>query len=253
MKSRRRPAEEAEFLLTHFEGHSYQEIQEMFNEKFNQAFTLKNIRDFYNKHGYRKNNNIYTNEQKSWLKNNSHDTPWKEVAAKFYREFNVKLTSTQIRSVCRYYGIRNCRPRSGKAKNIFALEWLKENAEGRKWSEIVNLFNETFHTNKSIDQIKVLCFSNGIRNNRTAKKIWEMHNSRLNSNESILMLDGNRDNISINNMIKITDREHNIIFRKNLRFNNPELTKTGVLIAKLLIKIIERKKELTDGERAVSC
>ena len=72
------------------------------------------------------------------------------------------------------------------------------------------------------------------------REIWEKHNGPVPDGMVIGFLDGNTENCDISNLFSIS-RELNLeMNRKRLRFERPEMTETGVNIAKLDIAL--RKK-----------
>lgn len=57
----------------------------------------------------------------------------------------------------------------------------------------------------------------------------------------ILFLDGNKNNFDIDNLVKVSRTENGIINKQGLQTKgNKELSKTGVLIAKIKAKISKR-------------
>lgn len=80
--------------------------------------------------------------------------------------------------------------------------------------------------------------------------IWEQENhKKLKKNQAVLFLDGNRDNLSPDNLVAVSRKELAIINHERLMTkNDAELSKTGVLIAKLKIKANKKLKELGETE-----
>ncbi|NRO27733.1 HNH endonuclease [Lactobacillus helveticus] len=74
--------------------------------------------------------------------------------------------------------------------------------------------------------------------------IWEKANhEQLKKNQVVLFLDGNRNNYAPDNLMAISRKELLIInHEKLLTKNDGELSKTGVLIAKLKLKTKEKIK-----------
>lgn len=73
--------------------------------------------------------------------------------------------------------------------------------------------------------------------------LWEQSNGPVPKGYKLLFKDANPQNITLENLMLITDFEMLVLNRKKLIFQDPELTKTGVLIAKLDNKIYRRRKE----------
>ena len=68
------------------------------------------------------------------------------------------------------------------------------------------------------------------------------HNVKLTSDDMIIFADKNKLNFEKDNLILMSKRKLLIMNKNNLIFNDKELTKTGVNIAELMIKINEREK-----------
>lgn len=75
--------------------------------------------------------------------------------------------------------------------------------------------------------------------------VWEKyHHKKLKRSQTVLFLDGNRDNYAPDNLMAISRKELLIInHEKLLTKNDGELSKTGVLIAKLKVKINDKKEK----------
>ncbi|NRO92861.1 HNH endonuclease [Lactobacillus helveticus] len=75
--------------------------------------------------------------------------------------------------------------------------------------------------------------------------LWEkVNHKKLKRNQIVLFLDGNRDNYKPDNLAAISRKELAIINReKLLTKDNSELSKAGILIAKLKIKINDKKEK----------
>lgn len=75
--------------------------------------------------------------------------------------------------------------------------------------------------------------------------VWEKyHHEKLKRSQTVLFLDGNRDNYAPDNLMAISRKELLIInHEKLLTKNDGELSKTGVLIAKLKVKINDKKEK----------
>ncbi|MCH4891200.1 HNH endonuclease [Acidaminobacter sp. JC074] len=73
--------------------------------------------------------------------------------------------------------------------------------------------------------------------------LWEEHYGPLEKGNAVIFGDGDKRNFEINNLIKVTRRQLLELNRRNLIQKDSELTKTGVLIADINIKICEMKKK----------
>ena len=68
------------------------------------------------------------------------------------------------------------------------------------------------------------------------------HNVKLTSDDMIIFADQNKLNFEKDNLILISKRKSLTMVTNKLFFKDKELTKTGVNIAELIIKINEKRK-----------
>ena len=66
--------------------------------------------------------------------------------------------------------------------------------------------------------------------------IYEQHYGEIPNNYNIIFADGNKMNFDIDNLIAVSKSEMLILNNNNLRFEDKELTKVGVNIAKVIDK-----------------
>lgn len=74
--------------------------------------------------------------------------------------------------------------------------------------------------------------------------IWEAANGTIPAGHSIIFADGNCKNFDINNLICVSRAELARLNQRHLISDNPEATKTGVLVARLLTKAGHLKSEV---------
>ena len=74
--------------------------------------------------------------------------------------------------------------------------------------------------------------------------VWEQHHKKKIPRGSVIIFaDGNKSNLSIENLICITREELKVLNKCKLISSIAELTKTGLNIAKIRIKLAELRKE----------
>lgn len=73
--------------------------------------------------------------------------------------------------------------------------------------------------------------------------IWEEHHGKIPKGYNVIFADGNRRNFDIDNLMLVTHAEELDLNMLHLRFNDKELTKTGLNIVKVHKKIVEKEKE----------
>lgn len=73
--------------------------------------------------------------------------------------------------------------------------------------------------------------------------IWEETNGAVPEGYRVIFKDGNRENCVIENLALVSMGENAILNRYNLRFDRPEHTETGILIAKVKMAATKRTKK----------
>lgn len=73
--------------------------------------------------------------------------------------------------------------------------------------------------------------------------IWEQHNGSIPKGHAIIFADGNKKNFNIDNLVCVTRRELAYLNKNHLIYNEADLTKVGVAIAKLNTQIYEKRKK----------
>ena len=100
----------------------------------------------------------------------------------------------------------------------------------------------------------VVVHSDGYRFIKLAERKWQLYqryiwekanHKQLKKNQVVLFLDGNRDNYAPDNLMAISRKELLIINHERLLTkDSSDLSKTGVLIAKLKVKINDKKEKI---------
>jgi hypothetical protein len=73
--------------------------------------------------------------------------------------------------------------------------------------------------------------------------LWEEANGPIPKDCCLLFLDGNKLNISLDNLQLITRKQLARLNQNHLIFDNPELTKTGLILADIYNRIGERRRK----------
>lgn len=73
--------------------------------------------------------------------------------------------------------------------------------------------------------------------------VWEQHHGRkLGPNDNIMFLDGDRQNLSIDNLKLIDDAEHAVMAKNRLHFKAADLTEVGLNVARLKMTMAQKKR-----------
>lgn len=166
-------------------------------------------------------------------------------------------------------------------------DFIRNNAHGKQWYELADLFNAKFGTNKTPRQIQSQAHDIGIRNGLQQKAIhlaryrpvgstrldkdgyvvikiadpctwrraqlveWEKYHEPIDiRKEMLLFLDGNRQNYHIDNLYKIPRAMIAIFNRNNLwRLITPDTIESVIQVAEMHAVRWDAEKRLYGGER----
>lgn len=76
--------------------------------------------------------------------------------------------------------------------------------------------------------------------------IWEAAHGPVPAGHCLKFLDGNRDNVCLENLQLISKRVNNVMNYHHLSFPEAEMTKTGIMLAQVTVKAEERRKEMKE-------
>jgi hypothetical protein len=171
---------------------------------------------------------------------------YKKCAEMMTEEFGYKFTSSMIEHKANRLGIK--KPNNGFNNldpRLPSINWFMK---GRPSLNTKPVGTETVMTDKN-GRVSVAV---KIADNEWEYKhrlIYKQHYGEIPENGYIIFADGNQLNFDIDNLVLVSRAEHAVMNRKNLRFNDTDLTKTGLNIAKL---IIAKNKRRTKNEKHTS-
>lgn len=190
--------------------------------------------------------NKYTKEQKEFLINNNYMKTAKELAEMFNKKFEMNLTPQNIKTFRGNY----------KLNSGLTGRFEKGNVPFNKGTKGLMKANKTSfkkgnmppnHKNLGYERINVDGYVEvKVKEPNIFKLkhriIYEQNYGKIPKGHKVVFADGNKLNLDLNNLILVTDSEELIMNRNKLRYNDSNLTKTGHLIAKVIDKTNERKR-----------
>lgn len=193
--------------------------------------------------------NKYTNEMIEFLKEVAPQKTYKEITELFNKKFNLNVTAEKIKSllsrkkICT--GTKGCLHKKGsipwnKGKKGYMganRTSFKKGHKPKNWrpvgSERVDKDGYTL--------IKIAEPRSWYLKHRL---IWEEHyKMKVPFGQAIIFGDGDKTNFSIENLICVSRKELRVLNKFGLIKNDAELTKTGLNVAKIRIKLAELRKE----------
>ena len=208
------------------------EITRMFNEKFNLNKTITSIIGIKSRQGIYSYTRVYTEEQLDYLKSISKGKTHKEITELFNKEFKDNRTETGIKSIMFEKGILlsdDGRFKKGnRPKNTLPIgtEIMREDgylyvkiAEPNKWKQKHRIIYEKYH-------------------------------GKIPAKHVVLFGDGDRMNFDIGNLILASKAQVLQLNRYELIQEDADLTKMGLVIADMHLKIGEIRNK-TKGDSNV--
>ena len=172
-----------------------------------------------------------------------------EITEIVNKQLNTNLTTRQIKRIKDKYGIKSgldCRFKKGqipfnKGKKMSSEVYEKVKStmfkKGHKNKNTKSVGTERVDTEGYV-YIKVAEPDVWRLKHRV---LWEEVNGPIPENYKLIFADGNRQNVSIENLVLVSSSEMLIMNKNKLFSENAEFTKTGANIAKVLDKVNKRK------------
>jgi hypothetical protein len=251
--------EQAEFIRKVSPCRYNTEITDLFNAKFETSVTEGQIRSFKANHGIKSNvprrrvtedDGLFTKEQKSLIKENVKGMSNQKLANFVNETFNLSVTAQQMKTWKSNHGLSSgLKGSEGTAppnKGTKGLYNVGGNRTSFKKGHKPRNYKPIGTERVDRDGYTVIKVSDiGAWHERWRLKqvvIWEEVNGPIPNGHCLLFLDGNKHNISLENLQLITRSQLARLNQNHLIFDNADLTRTGIIVADLYGKIGERKK-----------
>lgn len=254
---RRYTAEQKKFFRTFIPGHTSEEVARVYTEKFGEEMTAGRIKAYKQNHklrsgtprGKKLNGTIYPPPVREFIIRNNQGKTAREMSDLLFAEFGVRYSVMQIK------GIRNrLRLNSGltgrfERGNVPANKGVK----GLHYAGCEKgWFRKGYKPHNYMPVGTVVMSTDGYLKCKVADPDvwkfvhvmeWEKHNGPVPENCLISFKDGNHRNCDISNLFLLTRGEHAVMNRQYLHFDDAELTDTGLLVAKVMIRARKRIRD----------
>lgn len=189
----------------------------------------------------------WTNEEKEYLKSIVKNNSYKEITKKMNDRFNCDFSEGQIKG----FMARNklVTGRGGHFKKG-SIPWNKgtkglTKANKTSFKKGIIHFNYKQVGEERIDkygyvQIKVAEPNKWDLKHRV---IYEKHYGEIPKNHAVIFADGDKSNLDIDNLLLVSRQQLLVLNRNNLISEDKEITKTGINIANIMIKLSEIEKD----------
>lgn len=202
-------------------------------------------------------NKKYTTEQISYIAANIKGRSYRELTDMFNKQFGMELNVSTMISLAFRHGLRNerdCRFNKGWEPTQFKkgqAPWNKgkkgitiggKKTQFKKGSKPWNYKPVGTERISADGYVEIK-----IADPKTWKSkhilIWEAAHGPVPEGHVIIFADSNKLNISLDNLLLVSRRELVVLNKRGLIANDIELTKTGIVLADVYLKIADRKKK----------
>ena len=199
----------------------------------------------------------YTEEERSFLKSFIPGHTYKEIVEEYNKTFSEPITVSRVKGYMANHKINNGLTGRFKKGHIPANKGTHPKTVGRM-ADTQFKTGHLPHNTKPIGyeritkdgyvEVKIKTRPSNPKCNDNFKLkhrlIWEEAYGPIPKGYNVIFLDGDKKNLKLENLAIVNNEEHLQMTRMNLRSDNAELTKTGVLIAKASTLSNKKKKEV---------
>ncbi|MEN2464948.1 HNH endonuclease signature motif containing protein [Ornithinibacillus sp. JPR2-1] len=249
-----------EFICEVAPGKYNDEIAQLVNKKFGTSYTAEYIRSYKSRHKIKSNvpkrrvkddEGLFTKEQKEFIQKHVKGLRNQELADLVNEKFNLSITALQMKNWKRNHGLSSglkgsegLTPPNKGTKGLHNVGGNKTSfKKGQKPANYKPVGSERVD-NDGYLLVKVQ--EDGPWNKRWRHKhkiLWEEVNGPVPRGYKLIFADGNKENITLENLILVSNRQLLTMNRNSLIQGDAELTKTGIVIADLMNKITDRKRK----------
>lgn len=240
---------EIEYLSDIAKGRSYKEISHMLQKRFGHEFKRSQISVKLNYLGITTGRcKQWTEEEIAYLSEITPGRSHKEIHALMEERYGFTLQ--QVKTAIKRYGFNTGRTGRFEKGHVSHNKGKKgycapgaEKGHFKKGNIPLNR-REIGDERVSKDGYIYVKIQDGHKNNNWKMKHvinWEKEHGPVPEGHCLIFLDGDKENCEISNL-ELISRAENVRMNKNKLFkDDPELTKTGVLVARVMCKAAERR------------
>lgn len=256
--------EQDNFIRTISPGRYNSEIAKLFNVKFGTEITANQIKSYKNNHGIKSgvpkrspldDTGLFTKEQRTFIKDHVYGISNQVLADLVNQKFNLSITAKQMKAWKRnrkissgLKGSEGMEPPNKGTKGIYNVGGnCTSFKKGRRATNYLPVGSERVDRD-GYTLVKVS--DRGAWHHRWKhkhKNLWEKVNGPIPKGHCLIFLDGNKQNISLENLQLITRSQLARLNQHHLISDNPEFTKAGIVIADIYNKMGELKNKQKDA------
>ena len=248
------------YIADNCKGKTILDLQIEFNNRFNTNITYKAMKSYLSGHKLKvgrrnEKHRKYKDEHIEFVKNNVKGITLKELTNKFNKEFNMNVSESAIANIKNKHNLQSgiiggqfpkgLVPWNKGKKGCMSTEQY-EKCKATMFKKGQSPQNHKPVGSERIDREGYVFIKVAEPNKWRPKHrvLWEKVNGPIPEKHRLIFADGNRQNITLDNLILVSYAQSFIMNQKNLFKKDKELTKAGVIVAKVLDKVNKRKKDL---------
>ena len=199
--------------------------------------------------------NPYTEEQIQFLKDNVKGVSLKELTKRFNERFNQRRTLSSIANQKAKYdlksGISGGQFKKGQVpfnKGLKQIEFMTPEAIERTKATRFKKGNKPANHRKvgseriTVDGYIEIKVEEPDKWELKHRVVWEKENGKIPKDYVIIFADGDKTNLELDNLMLISRKEHAIMNKRGLRYDNKETTELGITLANLILKTSKVKR-----------
>jgi hypothetical protein len=252
--------EQEKYLIKIYKGKNNDDIAELINKKFGTSYTTDSIN--CKKHNMKlrsqppKKRYKYTTKVIDFIIENYKDKDNIELANLVNKKFNLNTNGDKIcmlkANLIRRYGInlrtginRGCFKKGNVPvnKGTKGMFNVGGNRTSFKKGDIPQNHREVGSRRINVYGYHEIKVAEPNKWQLEHRVIYEKAHGTIPKGSKIIFADGNKDNLNLDNLVLVSSSEELILNRKRLLTNDQEITKTGVLIVKVIDKTNKVKNE----------
>lgn len=188
----------------------------------------------------------YTEEMITFLRLNAPGKTYKEITELFNTNFNLNKTTEQLSTLFKRHKIKTGTYKTF-TKGHIPHNKGKKGVGGWEPTQFKKGHIPVNHKpigSERIDRDGYVLIKVAEPNKWKFKHriLWENKYGKIPKGSALIFSDGNKSNVSLDNLMLVTRRELLIMNSKKLITSSKELTESGLLLAKVKIKIFDKSK-----------
>lgn len=263
--SRRYPPEVAASIESLYEVYSNKDIARILNERFPnmEPFTAVKVNSWKKRHGLKSSVRILPKGRSKFpeglldfVTENISGRSSDEMAAMVRERFGIDFSVQQARAYIRNHGLASGYDTRFQKGHV-PLNKGKKQTEFMSPEQIEASRRTRFQKgnvpHNHLEVGTVVVTTDGYLARKIAepnqwemvhRRVWEDHNGPIPKGYCIIFLDGNPLNCDISNLQMVSLAENCRMNQSHMRFSDPELTKTGIMVARLANAAGKKKRSL---------